>query len=554
MIPVNNSNLNVDLEELIVFLANDMSFIEYFSKDFNDYYETNKIEFHNKAAASKNYNAIMFSDKRTIHEVYMRRIYSVLLFALENTAANDFIKDKIKKYPPMISWTNTLKSRNTAKIKNAINEWSNCKNTYEQNIIAMLILYSYQTNAEFTEICAPYIQLIKSFQEIFTMRGQCNYNSFKSVVDSIKLQDYITLSRLPRKAFQEIKTGADFLKFLDLPVLSQETVRNHMPSYISIMASEATGYNDIESAYSIIKTINGCLNYFGISPTCYFQDLALAEEDKKAISQILALSLGQTYQDRNIHIDFADYTLGAFIYMFAKALHIDRDFYFKNNSESQFYALTNSEKTINNLHTKIAEIESLLNDETQEKEKYIELTSSLQEQLLNSSKEEQTIKKEIIRPYEAQIDSLSKEITKLQEKITQLELDAKELYRLRELAFDLKKDYPIENIKDTFKSISKNKKIILVGGHINLRNKLTERYTNISFIDGHNVNFDKKVLLNADLVVFVTANMSHSLYYKILPVLKDNNVKFDYLGRYSNLDMIEKELCYLVEKNDNVSK
>ena len=40
-----------------------------------------------------------------------------------------------------------------------------------------------------------------------------------------------------------------------------------------------------------------------------------------------------------------------------------------------------------------------------------------------------------------------------------------------------------------------------------------------------------------------TSNMSHGLYYKIIDVLRKSNIPFNYLGKYNNPELLEKEIA-----------
>ena len=98
------------------------------------------------------------------------------------------------------------------------------------------------------------------------------------------------------------------------------------------------------------------------------------------------------------------------------------------------------------------------------------------------------------------------------------------------------------------KELINGKKIIIIGGHIDLRNKLSEKYKDLIIIDGHNVNFDESVLRTADFVILNTSNMSHSMYYKVMPVLKNASIHFDYIGKYTSLEKLEAQICDLLQK------
>ncbi len=238
--------------------------------------------------------------------------------------------------------------------------------------------------------------------------------------------------------------------------------------------------------------------------------------------------------------------LTTFLYYTAKSIKEDRDCFFENNSETQFFALKESAKKIDELTLELIKLHEQLNAESYEKEKYIKLYMSLQDEVLSNK---QKSEKEIYSTFKSELDSLKDRIAMLESQLAEKEKDSHELHRLRELAFSLETDSPLTSSVKSIEELIESKKIIVVGGHINLRNKLSEKYKTLITLDGHNVNFDESILKTADLVLFNTANMSHSLYYKIIPVLKNNNIKFDFISRSLNLDILETEISTLLEKH-----
>ena len=53
-------------------------------------------------------------------------------------------------------------------------------------------------------------------------------------------------------------------------------------------------------------------------------------------------------------------------------------------------------------------------------------------------------------------------------------------------------------------------------------------------------------LIAADMVLLNTSNLSHDLYYKVIDVLRKHSIPFDYLGKYSNPNLLEKEISEIL--------
>ena len=94
----------------------------------------------------------------------------------------------------------------------------------------------------------------------------------------------------------------------------------------------------------------------------------------------------------------------------------------------------------------------------------------------------------------------------------------------------------------------KGKNIYIFGGHINWRTRLKSNYPSLNIMDGHNPSFDEQQLLNADIVLLNTSNMSHALYYKVIEVLRKNKIRFDYLGKYINQNLLEQEIAEILKR------
>ena len=114
----------------------------------------------------------------------------------------------------------------------------------------------------------------------------------------------------------------------------------------------------------------------------------------------------------------------------------------------------------------------------------------------------------------------------------------KELNALREFAFAVQSKYVA------------NEAEIIIGGHINWRNNLKKKYPSISVMDGHLETADFSVLKNMDFVFLNVSNMSHSVYYKVINILRNSTTPFDYLGRTINQELYEKEMADILLRNE----
>lgn len=532
-------------EKLFVFLANDMSYHTHYIDAFNNYYETNKIEFYERATKSPFYTADLFSDKRLEQEIYMRRIYAILLAAEENEDCKKFVWNTIEEFPLTKKLLKVLKKGNSFKYSDYLDSLDKSDNAL-LCISGMTTLYYIYCNYGFDTEVKHYQAMLAIELNNCSNRLAGFNSSTKKRIDSINYFDYVIFNPIHRKTFRSIENLGEFLSIFDTKIRKNGIDLAMLSNKLKPYYKSETKFENLYDIKRFLTILSKTFNYFGLSPTSYFQAIKLNDEDKATILKIAAQEYAIDPNVKFPELPFYYYILTTFLYFTSKSIKMDRDCFFENNSETQFFALKESADEISKLTTEILKIKEKLGQETEEKEKYRKLYSSLQDEILTN---QQKNEKEVYSTFKTELDSLKDKIAMLESELAEKEKDAQELYRLRELAFSLESSDALAREVKPIDEVIKKHKVIIVGGHINFRNKLSEKHKALTFIDGHNVNFDENALKSADLVLFNTANMSHSLYYKIMPVLKSNNIKFDYIGRSLNLEILEDEISHLLEKH-----
>ena len=245
------------------------------------------------------------------------------------------------------------------------------------------------------------------------------------------------------------------------------------------------------------------------------------------------------------NFSFSIYLLAMLFYVLFEELATQRELYFKNNSETQFYALYDLEQKIEELE---GVIDSLETDNENLKATIAEYDDKLSKVIAPPKTIVKESSKEEIAAYETSIAIKNKEIEKLKQELKKAEAKNKEVDLLREMVFEIKMcDLP--ESKTSLVELIKGKKIVVVGGHVNWQNKMKAAYPDMIILDGHLANVDIAMFKDADLVLFNTANMSHKLYHKLIDAFRSNNVEYDYLGRITNSALLEQEIAYLIEKH-----
>lgn len=169
----------------------------------------------------------------------------------------------------------------------------------------------------------------------------------------------------------------------------------------------------------------------------------------------------------------------------------------------------------------------------------IEENSSLKEenalltqQLLDKNKEIEQLKKRLN-------DSNAKMNALIDEK-SKIENNKEELIALRDLFFSLENtDFnvmPVENINLNIDNLN----IAFIGGSDNLQLKIKEIFPSFTMISSEEQTRDLSFLRNMDYV-FLHTHMPHSLYYKVIDILRINNISFSFLNAV-NTDILSKDI------------
>lgn len=153
---------------------------------------------------------------------------------------------------------------------------------------------------------------------------------------------------------------------------------------------------------------------------------------------------------------------------------------------------------------------------------------------------------ELTKNFNKEIHDLNKELIQKDKKIEKLKENQEELYKLRSLMFSLENNQEQE-FNDTIdyeaflSDITQKKKIIFIGGHINLIKGLKAKYPNMLFITNENL-ISHQVIDHADYIFFLYNFLNHTLYYKAMGLLHtQSKIKWDYISS-RNLNLVEKDL------------
>lgn len=162
----------------------------------------------------------------------------------------------------------------------------------------------------------------------------------------------------------------------------------------------------------------------------------------------------------------------------------------------------------------------------------IEENNVLNKKITEKDKEIEELKKRL-NESNAKLNSLNNKLSKIED-------NKDELVALRELFFTLEKAEIVDdNVNNKDVSISLDK-VAFIGGNDNLQLKLKAEFNQFTFISADDKTKDLSFLKNMRYI-FIHTHMPHALYYKIIDIIRTNNIKFSFLNA-SNIDILKKEI------------
>ncbi len=234
------------------------------------------------------------------------------------------------------------------------------------------------------------------------------------------------------------------------------------------------------------------------------------------------------------------------IYILLQHIVDSKKVFFENNNETMYSTVAALQDRISEKNEEIERLKA--NSSTYEKR--IDVLNN-QIQILTNAQSRET--KELLQPYSEENILLKRKISELEAELKkEIEKNA-ELNTLRSFVFDIQREYYPEKNSKSLSELTNGKRIIVIGGHINWRNNLKNKYPAFQIFDGNIKTADLSSLQSADFVFLNVSNMSHALYYKAMNILRENDIPFDYLGRTVNQELYEKEMADILIKHQIVA-
>ena len=544
-------------DDLYLSLAASASFIKEIAIALNEKYEENKVLYYSLAKNSPSYDKTTKLQESLETEINIKRFLGIFIAAEDDAELSNFVVGTfIKKYPE-------LGRALDANLNDKIIETHFMKppvdfsDTSDVNCLVFMPLAALYIALTRHSIASPQIKsLVLTAKCIFACRNGVIASIKQSINDTSWSDSGYVHKTGKRKAIEALSNTKYMTTLYNLlsAINCDEDIEGIQYDEYSFLCDwtdnvfqKNTNDADAANALHYISIFSTIAKQFDYSACTLFGERAISPELRKQLYRAITRFENIALKGENdcCNFSFSIYLVAMLFYVLFEELAKQRELYFKNNSETQFYALHDLEQKISELE---GALDGLETDNENLKATIAEYNDKLSKVISTPKTVVKDISKEAIATYEASIALKNKEIEKLKQELEKAEAKNKEVDLLREMVFEIKMcDLP--ESKTSLAELVKGKKIVVVGGHVNWQNKMKTTYPDMIILDGHLANVDIAMFKDADLVLFNTANMSHTLYYKLIDAFRSNNVKYDYLGRITNSALLEQEIAYLIEKH-----
>jgi hypothetical protein len=474
-------------------------------KDIEKLYDIDKYKYYKKASTSPVYNHVFLLQGGIEREFYAKKALGIILCAEEEPDILDKLLGIIKKHYGYLYYL--VKNDDIDKIKKAIDEMV-LKPVSPMELLTYesISFYLISKTIKYDET-GDFLESPKG--EFITLVTQQAY-----LAESMSLvnQDITSLIREKKGLIKKI----------------EKRIEDNIGG---LFCFEDIYYCKDENIQKYKEIITSIFDFEKISISTLLSDVVLTREDIDEI--ICAYTLN--YDDQNLERSTNVLINGIIIKSLLRAYKNVKKMFFSNNKETLYLDMEKLEDEIsnlkdlnNNLNLKITTISSELEDLKLKYEKDI---------------------KEVKKPYEQEIRNLKSKIeileNELKNKDEQVYVD--ELNALRETIFSIKNEYIPKCSNENIEIYIKNKKTMIVGGALEWRKKIKDKYPEILTMDGFNENFDVSILNNIDFVFFYVGYMNHATYYKAINIIRSKGIHFSYIGK-TNIDFVEKEMIEEFQK------
>lgn len=540
--------LMIEKELFLVYLAQLMFDIPRLINEFQKIYQENPLRYYKIAMSSKYYAHPTLNDGNLMGDMAIKRAYGVLLAAESDIRLRERVEGVFYSYDRQLRGMIEKQSREL--IERLTYDLYKKNSALSSHIFAYLLLNHHGgTNSPVQKYV---VNCACSTDKLCEKRGnitnaqaylESNSDPFEYIEFS---SDYVWKVVKETLTFKDIMSMTMAYEY-DLGIRHDEPYNPKIKELIVKCPKDDPCYDEIQKTLNLIWAFGTNVNLNGLASIRLFFNKAITKAEQKALLKEYSWmhkQQGDMLGDRHkVKLQLDTYvTLLLLRFWIQNEVEVKKTF-FENNNETMFSHVSVLNDRIEQFRQ---DTEGLSKQLDILREENNILRGDLQGFVAAAQREE----KDHNLPYLREISILKKENIALEQRLSEEQKRTKELNLLREYAFAVQSEYVPDEVGVKLEEIVKARKILVIGGHINWRNNLKKKYPTITVMDGHLETADFSVLKSADFVFLNVSNMSHSAYYKVMNVLRNSSVPFDYLGRTINQELYEKEMADILLRHE----
>lgn len=484
-------------------------------------YNKDKILFYSTAKEHPLYSDDYLTNGTLERELNIKKVLGVLLVAENNDPLRVRLLKILTKYFP--EWYDLVikKPRDFSEI-------------HQKKMFSMGISADWMINNSYYRIPYYLIRLINGldfaplpqFRDFIDnvevqFSNILQYQPFTSLIlKEIKSEEVINFCKTNEKLFQNFKNCKDINLFLDVMDGINPTVTRFMsdPDYLKMGILQAK------------KFVTSMFEIQGLNSTLITNNISLSRSELRSIFTAMFVMnnwnidiLKKMSTDAIIQYYIFGVYFQTILNEYKNAKHLSRE----NSRETQFLELHNLGKEIAKLKK---QIEALENEKRSLSDTLVRVKKENNLEKVKKEKEVHGINKPI------QIEN-----AKLKEDIKNFKSKEQELNKLREYIYSQLSGIEIREEPFQTQKLPADKKIVLVGGHLNWLKKVKEKFPSLIILDGTNPNQDFGIIENSDFLVFHTSHMDHATWNKIMASIDKKNIPYSFTSS-QNLDLFSNQL------------
>ncbi|MCB2293355.1 hypothetical protein LGK95_07455 [Clostridium algoriphilum] len=463
-------------------------------KDINRLYLLDEIKYYEAIKMSSCTNHVIMTQGTLQQEIEGRKALGILLIAEKDYNLRSTVIKLLRKSYSVVF--NAVKKHDKKELTKRYLQMDEITRKTEARIEAAVYFY---------------FGIYRSVEEV-------DQGFFKSIIDDIKIFEfYDPMTRDITKELEVHKLEIQEIK----ATLKREYGK--INSFKDILNSDI---HHIEELGGILENMF-IINKFDINHL--FSDSNFLNIDEILLAYI---KRGNKISDPKVIIESV--VNGIFIKSLINEYKKTRDLYFESNQQTLLIKVTSLEKNLNTVKEANKSISTKLNTFNQQ-------NTNFEENLNNQINK-------LNKTHNSQVVEMQNKINNLEKQLSEEKKYRNELNVLREYVFKVNNDYIPSTSANTLADYIGNNKIIIIGGAKEWRRKFRGKYPELRSLHGFNENFDFSVLANYDYVFFYSGYMNHATYYKAMSFIRNNQIKFGYIGK-TNMDLVEQEIIDELEKS-----